>query len=137
MSRLFGLACIFYMFTSQASVLVKNAQIRLLPPGVPNTSIYFEIENTNEQPLVLLGGSTTIADSVEIHRHIMTDDSMRMERQNELVVASGKTVTFAPGGLHLMVFGLHQPLVEGQFVPVSLITKSGEIVPFDAKVTRP
>lgn len=137
MGRWISLFCALTVLHCQAEVLVNNAQIRLLPPGVPNTSVYFDIENTGDEDVIIVGGSTAVADSVEIHRHIMTEDSMRMERQAELKIKPHSTVTFAPGGLHLMVFSLSKPLVEGQNVSLSLTTQSGQSILFDAKVTKP
>jgi hypothetical protein len=37
-----------------------------------------------------------------------------------LVIEPGKTVTFAPGGRHLMFLGLRAPLKQGEQVPVTL-----------------
>jgi copper(I)-binding protein len=50
-----------------------------------------------------------------------------------LSIEPGRTVRFAPGGLHLMIIGLTGPLVQGDKVPVMLkFEKAGEIsVSFD------
>ena len=49
----------------------------------------------------------------------------------------GKTITFAPGGLHMMIFGLKQPLKKKQIVPLALMTKDGQQIKFDAHVVSP
>ena len=131
------LFCALAFVPCHGQVLIKNATLRLLPPLVPNTSAYFVIENTGAQPEVIVGAATDIARSVEIHNHIMTAETMRMERVDELAIPSGESVTFSPGGLHLMVFGLKQALVEGQTVTFNLTTKAGLTIPFDAIVVRP
>ena len=42
-------------------------------------------------------------------------------------IAPGKTVKFAPGGLHVMLIGLKQPLKNGDHFPLTLhFQKSGE-----------
>jgi copper(I)-binding protein len=64
-------------------------------------------------------------------------DMMRMQQQPEVVVQPGESVQFAPGGLHIMLFGLKQPLREGQSVTFSLQTKEGESINISAKVARP
>lgn len=139
MLRWITLFCASVVFHSHADLLVEQASLRLLPPGVPNTAAYFELHNSGEQAEVIVSAAVSpdIARSVEIHNHIMDGESMRMERVDELSVAPGETIKFMPGGLHLMVFGLQKPLSEGQVVQFELTTKADQKVVFDAKVSRP
>jgi hypothetical protein len=85
----------------------------------------------------LIGASAAFATKAEIHNHIMVNDMMRMEQQSEVVINPGQSVQFAPGGLHIMLFGLKQPLSEGESVAISLQTKDGESIIISAKVARP
>ncbi|MBU3020097.1 copper chaperone PCu(A)C [Paraglaciecola agarilytica] len=120
-----------------AELHVTQAKIRLLPPSVPNTSAYFEIENSGENDVTLVGGKADIANKVELHNHIMSGDVMRMEKQSAVIIPAGKTITFAPGGLHMMIFGLKQPLKKEQIVPLALMTIDGQQIKFDAHVVSP
>jgi copper(I)-binding protein len=120
-----------------AEIIVTDATVRLLPPGVPNTAAYFSIQNSSDTTQILIGASVDFADKAEIHNHIMVNDMMRMEQQSEVVIQPGESVQFAPGGLHLMLFGLKQPLLEGQSVAISLQTKDGESIIITANVARP
>lgn len=124
-------------FQCQAELIVRDAIIRLLPPGVPNTSVYFEIQNTGQNSEVLVSASSDIAQRIEMHNHIMSGDSMRMEQIHAVEIAAGETLVFEPMGKHLMVFGLHQPLAEGHTVTVKLHTRSGLTVSVPAEVSRP
>jgi copper(I)-binding protein len=121
----------------QAEVLVTDATVRLLPPGVPNTAAYFSIQNSSDTIKVLVGASANFASKAEIHNHIMVNDMMSMQQQSEVVILPGESVQFSPGGLHIMLFGLKKPLQEGQSVFFSLQTKKGESISITAKVTRP
>jgi copper(I)-binding protein len=121
----------------QAEVLVTDATVRLLPPGVPNTAAYFSIQNSSDTIKVLVGASANFASKAEIHNHIMVNDMMSMQQQSEVVILPGESVQFSPGGLHIMLFGLKKPLQEGQPVFFSLQTKKGESISITAKVTRP
>ncbi|PKG97798.1 copper chaperone PCu(A)C [Paraglaciecola sp. MB-3u-78] len=120
-----------------AEIIVTEATVRLLPPGVPNTAAYFSIQNSSDTTQILIGASADFATKAEIHNHIMVNDMMRMEQQSEVVIQPGESVQFAPGGLHLMLFGLKQPLLEGQSVAISLQTKDGEFIVIQANVARP
>jgi len=120
-----------------AEVIVTDATVRLLPPGVPNTAAYFSIQNRSDKSQILVGAVADFATKAEIHNHILVNDMMRMQQQSEVVIQPGETVQFAPGGLHIMLFGLKQPLLEGQSVTFSLQTKEGESISITANVARP
>jgi len=130
-----GLACI--SFSSFANLKITDATVRLLPPSVPNTSAYFKIQNTTDQNMVLVSANTEIAQKAELHAHVMQNGMMSMKQQNEVVVPAGETISFQPGGLHVMIFGLKKPLQEGQIVSITLVTKDQKNILVDAKVTMP
>lgn len=123
-------------FHVQAHVNVFNAQVRLLPPVVPNTSAYFQLENDTSQPLILVSGASPLSERVEIHNHVQENGVMKMVHVPSITVAAGETLTLQPGGYHLMLFGLKKPLKEGQTVPVTLTTQSGFTIAIEAKVTK-
>ncbi|MFT6779638.1 MAG: copper(I)-binding protein, partial [Paraglaciecola sp.] len=103
-----------------AKIVVTDATVRLLPPGVTNTAAYFSVQNSLDTSQILVGASADFATKSEIHNHILVDDMMRMQQQSEVVIQPGESVHFSPGGLHIMLFGLKQPLSEGQSVSISL-----------------
>jgi len=45
---------------------------------------------------------------------------MRMRALGELKLPAGKAVDLRPGGYHVMLMGLKQPLKEGESVPLTL-----------------
>ena len=69
----------------------------------------------------LLGASSPVAGRVEVHEMQVDGTVMRMrELADGLPLPAGKAVPMAPGGYHLMLMDLKQPLVAGQTVPVQL-----------------
>jgi copper(I)-binding protein len=120
-----------------AEVTVTDATVRLLPPGVPNTAAYFSIRNSSDISRTLIGASADFATKAEIHNHVLMNDMMSMQQQSEVVLQPGESLQFSPGGLHIMLFGLKQPLREGQSVSFSLQTKEGESISIIANVARP
>lgn len=120
-----------------AELVVKDATVRMLPPGVPNTAAYLVISNTGERDTVLIGGEASFAEKLELHNHVMHDGMMRMTQLEEVTVPAGESVTFAPGGMHLMLFGLKTALEEDAKVQLSLYTKQQETITFDAQVVMP
>jgi copper(I)-binding protein len=122
---------------AQAELLVSQATVRLLPPGVPNTSAYFTIKNTSNSPKFLISAQANFVNKAEIHNHVHHNGMMKMQRQSEVKIEAGQIIQFSPGGLHIMLFGLKQPLQDQQVLELSVQTKSGKTVSFKAKVQSP
>ncbi len=75
----------------------------------------------------LLAASSPVAERVELHLGRIENRVMQMRRLERIELPAGETVRLEPGGLHLMLIGLKQPLVEGSRVPLVLrFAGSGE-----------
>jgi copper(I)-binding protein len=58
----------------------------------------------------------------------MDGNVMRMRQVDAIEVKPGAMVTLAPGGLHVMLVGLKQPLKQGDKVPMTLwFEKAGKV----------
>lgn len=68
----------------------------------------------------LVSASTPVAGRVEIHEMKMVKDVMQMREMPGLDLPAGQTVTLKPGGYHLMLMDLKQPLKDGESVPLTL-----------------
>lgn len=89
---------------------------------------YLTLTNKGTTADRLVGGRAEIARAVEIHTSTMEDGVMRMRPLPAIEVAPGAEVKLAPGGMHLMLIGLKQPLVAGARVPMTLVfEKAGEV----------
>ena len=78
-----------------------------------------------------------LAAGVELHAMTMEGNVMRMRELSTIDLPAGKTVTFEPGGLHLMIVGLKAPLVGGRSFRMTLkFEKAGEAI-VDVKVEAP
>ena len=80
------------------------------------------VQLTSVQGARLLSASSAAAASVEIHEMAMNGNVMTMRVLTEgLVLPAGKAVALKPGGQHLMLQGLKQPLKAGDTVSVTLV----------------
>ncbi|WP_108484588.1 copper chaperone PCu(A)C [Oceaniglobus ichthyenteri] len=73
---------------------------------------------------------------IEIHTTEMTDGVARMMKQEFIALPAGETVTFQPGGYHVMFMGLGgDPFEVGEEIPLTLVFENaGEIdVVFDVE----
>lgn len=76
----------------------------------------------------LVAVSAPIAARAELHTHVMDGNVMRMRQVPAIAVQPGAPAALAPGGLHVMLFGLKEPLVEGLEFPLTLtFEKAGSI----------
>jgi copper(I)-binding protein len=117
---------------TSANIVVTQAWSRATPGGSKVAGGYLTIENRALIADRLLSGSTVAAKKLEIHEMAINDGVMTMRPvENGLAIEPGRTVKFAPGGLHLMFVGLLAPLKQGDQTPVSLkFEKVGEITVF-------
>lgn len=76
-----------------------------------------------------------MAERVTIHA-IETDANGvgRMVHRETLDLPAGEEVTFAPGGMHLMLMGLSEKLVEGTAFPLTLRFEAAGEVTIDVQV---
>ncbi|WP_028238654.1 copper chaperone PCu(A)C [Stutzerimonas azotifigens] len=124
-----------------ASLRVENAWARATPPGLPNGAAYFTLHNEGAEDDRLVGAETPVADKAEVHEHAQVDGLMKMRQVGSVVVPAGGEVAFAPMGYHVMLFGLKQPLKDGERFPLTLrFEHAGEIeleVPVTAQAPAP
>ncbi|WP_263146399.1 copper chaperone PCu(A)C [Pseudomonas sp. RIT-PI-AD] len=106
----------------QAGALhIDHPWARALPAGVPNGAAYLVVHNNGTQPDRLLGADTARADKVEIHEHRHENGLMKMQRvEGGVEIPAGGQLAVEPGGYHLMLLGLKQPLVAGERFPLTL-----------------
>ncbi|ABS62980.1 protein of unknown function DUF461 [Parvibaculum lavamentivorans DS-1] len=89
---------------------------------------YFTIENSGNEDDILVAVRSDAAETVEMHTMTMDGMVMKMRKLSELPVKAGETVKFAPGGLHIMLIRLKEPLREGMSVSMTLtFEKAGEV----------
>jgi len=90
------------------------------PPGATTAAGYLAITNNGTSPDRLVGIESNFPRAM-IHRSEMEDGIMKMRHQKDgVVIPAGETVTFEPGGLHLMFLGLEQQLKVGEKAEVKL-----------------
>lgn len=98
---------------------------------------YITVENTGRDTVVITGASCAGAARTEIHEMVTQDGMMRMRRLPELVVAPGATVQLRPGGMHIMLMGLTEPLVAGRSLACTITLRDGSTVATSLAVRAP
>jgi hypothetical protein len=110
-------------------LVISQGWSRATPGGAKVGGGYVTIENKGSAPDRLIAVSGDVAGKIEIHEMAVKNGVMTMRPlENGLAIAPGKTVKFAPGGLHLMMIDLKNPLKQGDKVAVTLeFEKAGKV----------
>ncbi|MES3009353.1 MAG: copper chaperone PCu(A)C [Pseudomonadota bacterium] len=131
-------ATLIGLFTTLANaqnVEVKDAWVRPTVAGQKGTGGFMKI--TAKTPLTLVGVSSPVAGVAEVHEMKMDGDVMRMRAVPSLALPAGKTVELKPGGFHLMLMDLKQPLAKDSTVPVTLLFKDAQGKPSELALKLP
>ena len=83
-------------------------------------AVYFTATATGKQDR-LIGARTPIAAIAGLHETIDDRGVMKMRSVENVIVAADKPVLFEPGGYHVMLEGLREPLKAGAHFPLTLV----------------
>lgn len=105
-------------------VTVKDAWVRAPAPGQKVAGAYMEL--VSRTPLALTGVASAAAARAELHSTSMEGGVMRMRPVARIELPAGSTVKLAPGGLHIMLVDLRQPLKPGDKVALTLTVQRAD-----------
>lgn len=112
------------------ATVAQAADIQVISPWARATvraqktgSAFMELKSA--QGATLVGATSPVAGSVELHEMKMEGEVMKMRAVPRLAVPAGKAVKLTPGGYHLMLYELKQQLVQGTRVPIKLEFERG------------
>jgi hypothetical protein len=110
-------------------LVITQAWTRATPGGARTGGGFLTIENKGSAPDKLIGASADGAGKIEVHEMAMNNGVMKMRPvDGGLTIDPGKTVKLAPGGFHLMMMDLKNPLKQGDKMPVTLqFEKAGKV----------
>ncbi len=103
-----------------AALEISRLWARATPPGAKAGAVYLDIANGLGGSVNLIGVSSPLASRAEVHESLLVDGMMKMRKRETLTIPAGEQLSFAPGGLHIMLMGLSAPLTEGEEFQVTL-----------------
>ena len=110
------------------SVLVEDAWVRATV-GAKDTSMtaaFMSLTNPGNADIRLTSATSPVAGMVQLHEMAMKDGKMVMqEKAGGINVPATSHTHLSPGGDHVMLMGLKQPLKPGDEVPVTLKFSDG------------
>lgn len=131
-----------FTFASPAwadTVKIEKPWVRATAPGQKVAGGFMSL--TADADMVLVGGSSPISKSVELHFMRMDNGVMEMRQMKEIALPKGKTVSLEPGDLHVMFIDLKKQVKPGQKVPMTLFVKGADgkeqTIEIQAEVRKP
>ncbi len=108
-----------------AQTTVSDAWVRGTVPQQKATGLFAQITSAKGGRLVAV--SSPLAGVAEVHEMAMEGSTMRMRAvAGGLELPAGKTVQLKPGGYHVMLMDLKQPLKAGDVVPLTLVVEAAD-----------
>jgi periplasmic copper chaperone A len=119
--------------TSGARAQAPASPIRIEHPwsrasAVATGVVYLTIANRGPAGDRLVAVASPVAEKAELHSDIDDNGVMKMRPLAAIEIKPNGKAVLKPGGMHIMLIGLKQPLIEGQSIPLSLsFEKAGKI----------
>ncbi|MGV0794790.1 copper chaperone PCu(A)C [Mycolicibacterium sp. XJ1819] len=99
-------------------------------------AVFGTFANTGHHDARIVSGTSPLADRVEVHEVVTgtTGDKTMQTKEGGLTVPAGGTHELVPGGDHLMLMDLRQPLHPGADVEVTVQFEDGSTLPVVAQI---
>lgn len=108
-----------------SAVTVSKPWFRYILPQTPAGG-YMTLENQSSSPAVLTGAASPACSMMMLHRSETKNGKEIMAGVSNVVVPPGGSLSFAPGGYHLMC--MEPKMKPGQHVPVTLTFQDGQTI---------
>jgi copper(I)-binding protein len=110
------------------SLVIANPWTDATPPGAPTATGYVTITNHGSTPDRLVGVSSPLANTGELHQMSVANGIASMHPIDGIDIPAGATLTLTPTTFHMMFVTLMQPLKQGSEMPVTLrFQKAGSV----------
>jgi periplasmic copper chaperone A len=142
MLKLIGTAMLFTLAVALGAVAqtqtieVQHPWARATPPGAKSAAVYLTIVNHGSTDDHLVSVVTLAAGKAELHETTNANGVMGMRPAGVVPIKAGASLVLKPGGYHIMLTELKQPLVEGENVPITLTFEKAGTVSATATVEK-
>ena len=119
------------------ALTVDAPYVRLVPPNAPTSAAFMVISNGGPSDRTLIKADSPVARNVELHTHSNEDGVMKMRQVAGIEIKAQGQTRLKPGGFHIMLIDLKQPLKAGDPVAITLEFDDGSTLPVIAPVRAP
>ena len=139
---IFGVACLCTCLIAsiriQAGDLLhwKEAWVRSMPPGTQVAGAYGILMNHSDETVTISQLTADVGSEAQMHDVITDGDQRRMVQLETADIAPGASLAFEPGGRHIMLIGVTEPLTEGGQVEICAMSAAGAKACTQAVISR-
>ena len=105
-------------------LVVTNAWIRSLPGHLP-AAAYFTIRNSGDDDATITGAQSAACGTLALHQSTNMGGMEKMDDVKSVTVPAHESISFAPGGYHLMCIDPRAAVKRGAKIPIALQFKDG------------
>lgn len=117
-----------------AEVTVEDAWVRMPPPVADTAAGYLVLRNSGDHDATIVSVECDAAAEPEFHSMEHHDGMVHMQKMDTVVIPAGGSISFVPGGNHLMLKGLKRELRAGDHIMLKIGISGGESVAVHAEV---
>jgi periplasmic copper chaperone A len=132
MTRILMLGVMFF-FVVVPTTIAQTATVEVVQPWARAATgnvgvVYMTIKNTGTVDDRLVAAATPVAEQAQLHISINRNGVMSMRPLSSIAVKANGQAILKPGGMHLMLVGLKQPLTADETFPLTLtFQKAGNL----------
>jgi copper(I)-binding protein len=109
-------------------ITVSGQWARTSPMATDMGAAYMTIEASALDELIGASVDMSVAMMTEVHETITENGASKMQEVERIEVSPDAPIEMKPGGYHVMLMGLKEPLVTGETISVTLkFSKAGEV----------
>ena len=116
--------------------IIEDAWIAEAPPIAKIRAGYLKLYNKGKHPIEIKSFSSPDFKDIELHQSVIVNGMVSMEEIEHLVIKSGQSIEFKPGGYHLMLFNPVHKLSAGDKVKIQIQLKDNMTTDFTAVVRK-
>jgi len=119
--------------TSTATTLTTtDTWVKAIDSGM--TAAFGMVENPTDRDITIVSATTSVSDMTELHETLENDsgDTVMQQIDGGFTIPAGGMLMLEPGGNHIMIMGVSDPILAGDDVTVSLTLDDGTTVEFTA-----
>jgi copper(I)-binding protein len=119
-----------------APTYIDQAWVRLSPNKETPSAGYF-VAHGGDAGTALRGVLTDYALKVEMHESMSENGMMSMKPLDSVDIPAKSTVAFAPGGKHLMLWGVNDTAISRGKMTLTFLLANGDRLLVDAIIQKP
>ena len=118
-------------------VTVVDARARATPPMAEAGGAFLTVLNGLDKPIRLVSAEAQVSKAVELHETKEEGGVMKMIPQPDgFEIPAGGTLMLMPGGKHVMLIGLEQPLTAGEQFTMTLNFEGAESIELQVPIVE-